>query len=1651
MKSKLRSQFFWIIICGLLSLYSPNLFGQGANTYDFSTGTSASLEDMSTGATQIIAAAQGDVASAVTNIGFTFRFAGVDYTQFSANSNGLMRLGSTVVSTAYSNSLNSGSDDPKITAYWDDICTGKTSGYVNYKLFGSGSSRYLVVEWNVNLANSTTTTPTGKFQVILYETSNIVKFIYGTMASSSTYSVGLVSASGNYNSITTTTNTTSYTTVNNSNSSVIASGRYYTYTPGYCRPTYTSCSTSGDGITNVSLNNLNNASTCASSPFYTYYNAATIPNLSPGSAQTLTVDLGSPSTGGSRFAGAWIDFNQDKTFEASEFIGNNTVSGSPVVINFTVPAGAILGNTRMRIRGGDDDQVISSEMCGASSSSYGEAEDYIVNICTGPAFTTQPSNQTICAPNSVNFSVVATGATSYQWRKNGTNLTNGGNISGATTTNLSFSSTSASDAGSYDCIVYNATCNSQSNTATLTINSNPTITVQPVNTAACEGSNATLSITALGNGITYQWYKNGVLMSNSGNISGATSNTLVFGPAGTTDAANYYCVISGATPCVGTVTSNTIALTLTASPSVPSTTGASRCGAGSVTLSASGAVANESYLWYNAGIGGSMIAAMVSSYATPSIAVTTNYFVTKVNTVTGCESTPRTPVTATINNAPAITTNPSSQSIGVDGTASFHVIAANTTGYQWEVSTDGGTIWNNLTDGGIYSTVTTATLNISAAPVGMNGYKYRCTVSGNCAPTATSAAGTLTVSNDYSMPSGTGNTRTTCSTNFYDNGGSAGNYTNNFDGTTTFYPAIVGNKIKIDFASYTGEPSFDKIYLYDGNSTSATVLLNGVSANGIPAGNPFTSTATDGSLTFRFISDGGTNNAGWAATVSCIAGPSMTFTSSTTSTASTTSVTQSATMEPVICIKVVTANSASPFNATQFQINMTGTTAISDVTSVKIYSTGSDPVFGTSSLFGSATPATGTITVNGSKTLVQDTNYFWVAYDISATAVVANLLDAQCTQITMDGSVGNKVPTVQNPSGNRPIVAIPYYFIKKVGTNGWARSIVEDPSDQGLVMVGNASNGSNSDFSIVKTDKYGTFLWSKNIGGSSEDYGYDITTSGDGGFVFVGYSTSSNLQPDGSGIDANIVVSKINSTGTVQWTTTVGGSSSDQGASIVRTSDDGFAVTGTYDDGSPCFYLMKLSSTGAITNTLTLRISALSARATSLIQTSDGGFLIAGNTTSSANQNDFLLVKIKNNYTFDWSMTWGGTQPDYLYSVIENSPNDYTTFGGTFSFGNGLDAGKSTTNDIYAMRFSNSGSGATVKWSSVYSSAAGNEEIRDVIATSNGGYMMTGYTDGIGAGGNEIYILSLDNSAGNIRWSTTLGTVSGDEGCALVKTADGGYVVAALGEQGSASGSMMYLVKVKDTPQYACSFTGNGGTKTALAKPTITYPIVTAGQMVFSAAPSGQSSIQITATTTVAAGEAIVNVCSNVTLPIELLSFTANCKKDKVNCKWITASEINNNFFTLERSNDASHFEAVATINGAGNSNSELSYEYIDSPSDFKTTNTYYRLKQTDFDGKFTYSGIVAAKCNNSENELDCNVYPNPTNQVLTVDFADDISEEFSVEIKNCLGQVVLEQKMPAGTHKIQLSMTDLIDGTYFISVMNKHQYFTHKIIKINQ
>ena len=148
----------------------------------------------------------------------------------------------------------------------------------------------------------------------------------------------------------------------------------------YCVTSYANgCAGGGDGINNVSLGTLSNASGCPLAPYYTFFNAITIPDLELGISYPISISLGSDAN---QYSRVWVDFNKNGVFETSESFsaGTNAGGNGTSTFNIDVPPGATLGNTRMRVRGGEDVAILNTQACGASSNGYGETEDYIVNI-----------------------------------------------------------------------------------------------------------------------------------------------------------------------------------------------------------------------------------------------------------------------------------------------------------------------------------------------------------------------------------------------------------------------------------------------------------------------------------------------------------------------------------------------------------------------------------------------------------------------------------------------------------------------------------------------------------------------------------------------------------------------------------------------------------------------------------------------------------------------------------------------------------------------------------------------------------------------------------------------------------------------------------------------------------------------------------------------------------------------------------------------------------------------------------------------------------------------------------------------------------------------------------------------------------------------
>jgi len=185
----------------------------------------------------------------------------------------------------------------------------------------------------------------------------------------------------------------------------------------------------------------------------------------------------------------------------------------------------------------------------------------IYRLIFPPSFVTVPLSQTNNAGTNVQFGVTATGTTlNYQWLKNSTNLTNGGNISGATSTNLTITSISDSDAASYSVVISNAAgAITSSPPAVLTVIDPPTITSQPTSQTNTSGTRALFSVAAQGKLLNYQWLKNSANLINGDNISGATSTNLTINSVSDSDAGIYSVVVSNS---AGTATSSNATLTV---------------------------------------------------------------------------------------------------------------------------------------------------------------------------------------------------------------------------------------------------------------------------------------------------------------------------------------------------------------------------------------------------------------------------------------------------------------------------------------------------------------------------------------------------------------------------------------------------------------------------------------------------------------------------------------------------------------------------------------------------------------------------------------------------------------------------------------------------------------------------------------------------------------------------------------------------------------------------------------------------------------------------------------------------------------------------------------------------------------------------------
>jgi hypothetical protein len=360
---------------------------------------------------------------------------------------------------------------------------------------------------------------------------------------------------------------------------------------------------------------------------------------------------------------------------------------------------------------------------------------------------------------------------------------------------------------------------------------------------------------------------------------------------------------------------------------------------------------------------------------------------------------------------------------------------------------------------------------------------------------------------------------------------------------------------------------------------------------------------------------------------------------------------------------------------------------------------------------------------------------------------------------------------------------------------------INQTTDGGYIVAGYSSsnngyvtgNHGNADYLVVKLSSAGAVEWQKSLGGTSFESASFVNQTTDGGYIVAGYSGSNNGDVTGNHGVQDFWIVKLSSIGTIQWQKSLGGTQGDYGSSIVQTTDGGYIVAGytgsnngdvTENHGGTDYWIVKLSSTGVIQWQKSLGGIGRD-YAYSIVQTTDGGYIVAGYTESndgdvSGNHgdNDYWVVKLSSTGAIQWQKSLGGTSEDKAYSIIQTTDEGYIIAGHTVSNDGDVSGNRGST-DYWVVKLSSAGA---IQWQKSLGATA-YDAARSINQTIDGGYIVAGYSfsnagDVSGNHGNADYWIAKLSPTGALQWQKSLGGTSTDIPYSINQTTDGGYIVA---------------------------------------------------------------------------------------------------------------------------------------------------------------------------------------------------------------------------------------------------------------------------------
>jgi hypothetical protein len=337
-------------------------------------------------------------------------------------------------------------------------------------------------------------------------------------------------------------------------------------------------------------------------------------------------------------------------------------------------------------------------------------------------------------------------------------------------------------------------------------------------------------------------------------------------------------------------------------------------------------------------------------------------------------------------------------------------------------------------------------------------------------------------------------------------------------------------------------------------------------------------------------------------------------------------------------------------------------------------------------------------------------------------------------------------------------------------------------ADGGYIVTGYtyAYGAGEDDLWLIKTDASGNKLWDKTFGGTAMDEGYSVQLTSDGGYIIAGATGYSGIS------DWDVWLVKADSAGNKLWDKTYGGDSNDFGFSVVLTSDGGYVVTGytySYGAGGKDVWLLRTDASG---NKLWDKTFGGTGDddGWSVTTTADGGYFVAGRTTSyGAGNDDLWLIKTDASGNEVWDKTFGGAGWDESFSVRATPDGGCVAAGSTTSYGAGA-------NDAWLVKTDANGNKL---WDKTYGGAGG-DGAYSVELTTDGGYVVGGYTSATGSSTSDAWLIRTD-ALGNKLWDRKRGGSDDDVAQSVAQAPDGGYVLAGWAWPGSTLGQDLWLVK----------------------------------------------------------------------------------------------------------------------------------------------------------------------------------------------------------------------------------------------------------------